>query len=101
MKVKLSIKAPGADLGNAQPSITKDKSTKEPDEWETKGHMQDLINAHQIINDPVKMAAVHKMVGRHQKAMKSIQDIKDYSNAKYGVQSLKNQPDSDDDNDND
>lgn len=88
MRVSVKV-APGASLGKAQPAITKDESTKEPDEWETKGHMNDLIRAHEIINDPVKMQAVHKMVGRHQKAIGSIQDLKNLHQQKYGPKAPK------------
>jgi hypothetical protein len=84
MKKKTATpKVPGADLGQAMPSITKDKSTA-PDDYETKGHLQDLIRAHEIMNDPVKMKAVHSLAGRHDKAIKSIQDIKNYAQATYG-----------------
>jgi hypothetical protein len=76
---------PAASLGQAMPSPDKeDPATREPDEWETRDHMQKLMDAHEIINNPVKMKAVHALAGRHNKAIKSIQDIKDYHQNNYG-----------------
>ena len=90
MKIKTQFKAPGAELGKSLPDPTKDKSTAPPDEFETKQHMDTLMKAHEILNNPVHLQAVHKLVGRHEKAIKSIQDIKNYRDQKYGLQSLKN-----------
>ena len=77
--------SPAEALGQAMPPITQgDPSTMQPTEEETSAHLHHLVKAHEIINDPVKMAAVHKLAGRHDKAIKSIQDIKNYNQAKYG-----------------
>lgn len=78
----------GASLGQAMPSP--DKSDPEsPSEWETKDHMSTIIGAHEIINNPVKMKAVHALAGRHNKAIKSIQDIKNYAQDNYGPKAQK------------
>lgn len=84
---------PGKDLGQAMPSITKDTSTQ-PDEWETKEHLNTLMNAHKIMNNPVHLKAVHALAGRHQGAITAIQslgvppkstdDLKSISQAKFG-----------------
>lgn len=76
----------GAALEQAMPSVTKDKSTEEDpqNDWEAKSHLQTLMDAHAIVNDASKMAKVHKLAGRHMKAVRSIADLKDYANAKYG-----------------
>lgn len=50
------------------------------DDWETKGHMNTLLDAHEIMNDPHKIAKVKKMVGRHKKAINSLRDLKDVAN---------------------
>lgn len=102
MKIKISMKAPGASLGNKD--IDEDESTKEPSEFETKQHLDDILRAHEIINNPVKMKAVHKLAGRHQKAISNIQDIKDHYQNAYGpkgpgVTGLKDQPSDDSDDD--
>lgn len=81
-------KVPGKDLGQAMPKITKDDST-EPEEYETKGHISDLMRAHEIMNDPIKMKAVHALAGRHKKAISSIQDLKDTYQAKFGPKANK------------
>jgi hypothetical protein len=84
---------PGKSLGQAMPAITKDTST-EPDEYETQNHLDTLMKAHKIMNNPVHLAAVHALAGRHQGAIQSIQalpkppkstdDLKAISNAKFG-----------------
>lgn len=56
--------------------------TSQPDdekenEWETKRHMDTLMDAHAIIHDPVKLARVHALAGRHSAALKSIKSVKD------------------------
>lgn len=76
---KVALK--GANLEQAMPKPSDDA---EPDEWQTKGHMQTLLDAHEIMNNPHKMKAVHKLAGRHANAIKGIQDIKDHYNDKYG-----------------
>lgn len=63
-------------LGESVPSGA--KLEKDPNhDYETKGHMSTLIEAHGIMSDPEKMKKVHKLVGRHAKAIRSIQDLKD------------------------
>lgn len=60
-------------------SVGQGPSAPEND-YESQGHLRTLIEAHGIMNDPVKMAKVHKLAGRHHKAIKGIQDIKDRYN---------------------
>lgn len=75
----------GARLSQAMPKVSKDTATAEPmNDWETKNHLETLVNAHEIVNNPEKMAKVHKLAGRHKKVMSSLQDVKDYNQAKYG-----------------
>lgn len=49
-------------------------------DYETQNHLRTLIDAHGIMNDPEKMKKIHKLAGRHHKAIKGIQDIKDRYN---------------------
>lgn len=72
----------------------------EGDDWETKGHLNTLMDAHKIINDPDKMAKVNKLAGRHkdalahltemkpiasgEKPMRSVQDLRAVANKKFG-----------------
>lgn len=65
-----------ADL---QQSVGDDPS-KAPDKWETQNHLDTLIKAHEIVNNPVHMKAVHKLAGRHRKAISGIQDLKNVYN---------------------
>lgn len=65
-----------SNLGN---SVGVDPS-KPVDDYESQGHLRTLIEAHGIMNDPEKMAKVHKLAGRHHKAIRGIQDIKDRYN---------------------
>ena len=67
------------------------------DNYETQGHLRTLTEAHGIMNDPEKMAKVHKLAGRHGKAIaaikdvptpdegfKSLDDVKKYTQDTYG-----------------
>lgn len=80
---KIKVESKGSALGEAMPDITEDEST-EPMDYETKEHMETLLKSHDIMNDPVKLRAVHKLAGRHHKAIRGIQDLKDHYQAKYG-----------------
>lgn len=59
------------------------------DDYETEGHLRTLMDAEKIKNDPDKMKKVHKLAGRHSKAIKSIQDLKDTYDEKFGKGALK------------
>jgi hypothetical protein len=55
----------------------------EQDMREGKMHVDDLMRAHEIMNNPEKMAKVHKVIGQHEQAVtaiKSIGDIKSRAN---------------------
>lgn len=85
------IKVKGEDLQNSipkdpMPASPMDQSdpNREPSDWETKDHLKTLMDAHEIMNNPVKIKAVHKLAGRHANAIKGIQDIKDHYNQTYG-----------------
>lgn len=70
-----------ADQPNAQEKL-------DPmNDYETKGHLQTLMDAHHIMNDASKMKKVQKLVGSHKKAIRGIQDIRDYHNETYGTKS--------------
>lgn len=63
-----------------------DDPNKAPEKYETEGHLRTLIEAHGIMNNPVHMKAVHKLAGRHHKAVsgiKSLDDLRAVSNAKH------------------
>lgn len=98
-----------ANLENTLPSPSKQEDPV--DNYEVKDHLRTLQEAHGIINDPEKMAKVHKLAGRHAKALagikaipkapdiKSTKDLVDYRNAKFGsaagkhsLAALKNPP---------
>lgn len=53
-------------------------------DYETQGHLKTLMDAEMVKMDPDKMQKVHALVGRHSKAIKSIQDLKDTYQSKYG-----------------
>ena len=90
----------GAALTQAMPA---DPEPDENDNYEVKGHLQTLVDAHGIMNDPVKMKKVHKLAGRHANAIAGIKsmgigggmgddgfkagstdDLVKYKNAKFG-----------------
>ncbi len=86
--MKKVAKSSGASLEQAMPSPSKMGGPIEKqdpiDSYEVKDHLDTLMKAHGIMNDPEKMAKVHKLAGRHANAIKGIQDIKDHYNLKYG-----------------
>lgn len=123
MAKKVAAKAAAENLQNAIPSPSKQEDPL--DGYEVKDHLDTLTRAHEIINNPKKMALVHKLAGRKAKALagikslpdagaqsdnfkaKSTQDLVDYRNKKYGpgaraskkhaLSALKNPPDLDTD----
>lgn len=64
--------------------IGEPKAPKEPDDWEKQNMLDTIVKAHGIINDPKKMKHVTKLAKAQGGAFKSIDDIKAYSQAKYG-----------------
>lgn len=54
------------------------------DDYEAQGHLKTLMDAEMVKMDPDKMAKVHALVGRHDKAITSIKDLKDTYQQKYG-----------------
>lgn len=57
----------------------------EPDhDYETQHHLDTLLKAHEIMHDEEKMKKVHKLAGRHKKAITSLDDVKAYTQKKYG-----------------
>lgn len=74
------LKVEGSRLQNSLPQPA------DQNDYETQGHMRTLMDAHEIMNNPEKMKKVHKLAGRHAKAIRGIKDISDYKNSKYGGQ---------------
>lgn len=56
---------------------------------EAQSHLRTILDAEMIKQDPVKMAKVHKLAGRHQKAITSLNDLKDTYQEKFGAKSKK------------
>lgn len=67
-----------------QPKIVNSAPSDPMNDYEAKDHLDTLMRAEMIKADPEKMKRVHKLAGRHSKAIKSIQDLKDLHNTKYG-----------------
>lgn len=68
-------------------SESDDKYKQEQEERDTQSHMDALMKAEEIKNDPSKMKRVHALAGRHVqqlKGIRSIQDIKNTYNQKFG-----------------
>lgn len=89
----MKMKEPGGRLGNSLPEESpaeeagesKKEEESEPTAGETEGHMHTLMQAEHIKSSPIKMKAVHKLAGRHAKAITSIQDLKDVYQQKFGM----------------
>ena len=74
---------------NLQQSVG-ESPDKGPSEYETQNHLRTLIDAHEIINNPDKMKAVHKLAGRHHKAVsgiRSLQQLRAVANEKHMAKS--------------
>lgn len=85
-----------------QSTVSSPTKEEDPvDNYQVQDHLRTLTDAHKIINDPEKMAKVHKLAGRHVKALagiknlpqpskiKSIDDVKAFAQKKYGAPSSK------------
>lgn len=59
-------------------------ATKSEEDYQTQGHLKTILDAHEIMNDPVKLKKVHKLAGRHKKAITSLQQLKDIHQDKFG-----------------
>lgn len=90
-------------LQNTVPSPVKEEDPV--DNYQVQDHLRTLTDAHKIINDPEKMAKVHKLAGRHAKALsgikdmpipdadpkiKSTDDLRNLRNKKFGAKSPSN-----------
>lgn len=88
-----------SNLQNSVTEPSKQAAVDPVDNYEVKDHLRTLQEAHGIINDSSKMAKVHKLAGRHAKAlagiksipmqdetpeMKSTDDLKKHYNDKFG-----------------
>lgn len=75
----------GASLAG---SVPEDEGPEDiMDDHEAKMHLGTLMDAHGILNNPDKMKRVHALAGRHTGALKSIKSVKDLKNLydeKYG-----------------
>lgn len=80
-------KLPGTPVEAMAPA--QQEKSEEQLNMEAKRHFDTLMEADEIKNDPKKMEHVHKIAGRHMKAIHSIQDLKDLHEAKYGGQKPK------------
>lgn len=89
--------AAGSSLseGGVTPAGLKEDEEDPSESYETKDHMDTLIRAHKIINNPVHLARVHALAGRHSNAIKkinSVKDLKSLYDQKYGSGSPAQKP---------
>lgn len=84
--MKKSKKAPKLDFkqGSTAPVMPGMEPTKQPEKYQVREWLNTVADAHEIQNDPEKMKHVHKLVGRHKKAITSLKDLKDAYNDKFG-----------------
>jgi hypothetical protein len=59
--------------------------------YETENHLRTLIDAHEIVNNPDKMKAVHKLAGRKHKAVSAIRSISQLRQVSNDKQMAKSQ----------
>ena len=67
-------------------------ANKASNDYETQGHLKTILDAHEIMNDPVKLKAAHKLAGRHKKAITSLEQLKQIHQDKYGGTMQHGQP---------
>ena len=87
----MAKKAAGASLGASLPSSRQEPAEDPIDNYEVRRHLDTLTDAHAILNDPEKMAKVHKLAGRKQKALSGIRSVEDLKNTykkKFGMGAL-------------
>lgn len=85
---------------DSMPAAPSDATPKAGErDYEAEGHLRTLLDAEMIKQDPEKMAKLHKLAGNHQKAITSIQGLRDLHQQKFGPGAKKAKaagPDSDD-----
>lgn len=59
------------------PTQTSPGEQNESDMQDGKMHVQDLMRAHEIMNNPEKMAKVHKVIGHQASAVTAIKSLGD------------------------
>ncbi len=82
-------KKPGNNLGNTIGDAPTPAHKDEIDNYEVEGHLRTLMDAEKIKQDPEKMKRVHKLAGRHSKAISSIRDLKSTYDDKFGMGALR------------
>lgn len=92
-----SKKVAGANLAGSMPSQDMD--------YQTDNHLRTLREAGDILSDPEKMGKVHKLAGRHDKALKGMLalsphkekgKIKSLADLRAKANAKNNEPDEDD-----
>lgn len=73
-------KKKGAALEQAMGPISSEKDM----EWEHKRNHDTVMDALEIMGDPTKMKHVRKLAGRKMKAIRSLKDLHNTLNEKYG-----------------
>jgi hypothetical protein len=69
-------KTAGASLGKTS------AISSSPDEmnWKAKSDLQNMMDHHEAMSDPVRVKNMKKLVGRHNKAISSLAELKDVAN---------------------
>ncbi len=57
-------------------------------DWEHEDNARTLMRAGEILQDPKKMKGAHKHMKKQKKAMRSVQDLMEYNNQKYGPKAM-------------
>lgn len=59
------------------------KEVDPQNDYETQNHLRTILDAHAILADPDKMKKVHALAGRHQKAIRSLKELKQVAQEKF------------------
>jgi len=102
-KIKNVVTKPkGAEQMQAMPKMINSKDTEVEQEdlmndYKAKDDFEAFMKVHHIMGDKKRLDKVHALAGRHSKAIKSIKDLKDHYQMKFGAKDAKNLDDPDDD----
>jgi hypothetical protein len=82
--LKKNIGAP-KDATVASPMQTKAPGARPLDDWDHQNNADALMKAQEIMGDPDKMKGAMIHIKKKAKAIRSIKDITDFHNEKYGA----------------
>lgn len=69
----------------AQPSVSPSDGPRPLDDFDHQNNADALMKAHEIMGDPAKMKGAMMHIKKKAKAIKSVKDLQNFHQAKYGA----------------